>query len=73
MDEKLAAEMLKDLHDAVGYVVVPPHAVTIKDIMKESGLADKTARLATNKLVESGAWGKYRKGNIVYYWKVLGG
>lgn len=71
MDEKLMHDMIKDLHEAIGYEAVPENALCLKEMVEISGLTEAPARRALSKLVDSGEWKKGRRGNKTFYWKVL--
>ena len=71
MDESLKQDMIKDLHDAIGYVVLPDHAKQAKEWQEIGNMKYEPIRKSLNKLVESGAWKKARRGNKTFYWKVL--
>jgi hypothetical protein len=70
MDDDLLQEMVQDLHEAIGYKVVPENAVQCKDMVEETGKPYDAVRRALKKLVDSGKWQKQRAGNQTFFWKV---
>jgi DNA-binding IclR family transcriptional regulator len=70
MDDDLLQEMIRDLHETIGFVPIPENAMQCQDLADETGKPYETIRRALKELVDSGRWQKQRSGQQTYFWKV---